>query len=254
MYTCAAKVDIGVCEGHNDDRMLLGGKLIDSGTVTERIEGQMLLAAVCDGVGGRANGYAAAEITLRFLAFLNRTGVGGDTLRNAIEEANNRVRAYQREQNLLDGARTTLAGVYAEGNGLYVFHAGDSRVYRFRHRYLMQLTKDHSYVQDMIDLGELTVEEAMRHPKRNLIHKCVGHEETVNPKISYYEDDFEENDILMLCSDGISDVLTNREIREIILNHKEDPELGACCEAIYQQAICNGSRDNLSVMLVRKEG
>ena len=254
MYTCAAKVDIGMSENHNDDRMLLGNNLIDSGTVTKRIEADPLLAAVCDGVGGRARGYAAAEITLRVLAVLNRTGVGEDTLRDAIEEANRRVRAYQQEENIPNGARTTLAGAYAEGNGLYVFHAGDSRVYRFRHKYVMQLTKDHSYVQDMIDLGELTAEQAKTHPKRNLINKCVGHEETVNPKISYLEDDFEEQDILMLCSDGISDVLSNREIGNIILEHKEDATLDACCEEIYQRAISNGSLDNLSVMLVRKDG
>ena len=254
MYVCAAKVDIGISESHNDDRLLLGSNIISDGTISATIDDDFILAAVCDGVGGLSHGYKAAEITLSFMAFVNRKGVTGATLKNAIEEANRRVRKYQTENDLANGARTTISGVYAENSTFIIFNAGDSRVYRFRHKYVRQLTKDNSYVQDLIDLGEISFDEAKQHPQRNLINKCIGNEETVNPKITQADNEFIQGDIIMLCSDGISDVLSNMEIQEIIYRHKDEKDLSHCCEAIYQKALDNGSMDNLSVLLIRKDG
>ena len=254
MYICAAKVDIGVSESHNDDRILLGGNIISDGVISSVIDDEYILAAVCDGVGGLAQGYKAAEITLNFMAFINRSGVIAGTIKNAIEESNRRVRKYQIENNLPNGARTTISGFYAEKDTFIIFNAGDSRVYRFRHKYVRQLTKDNSYVQDLIDLGEISPDEAKTHPQRNLINKCIGNEETVNPKITVLDNDFIQGDILMLCSDGISDVLTNMDIQEIIYQHKDEKDLTHCCEAIYQKALDNGSMDYLSVLLIRKDG
>lgn len=253
MFTCAAKVDIGVCETHNDDRLLLGRDLVTHGELSARIAQDHLLAAVCDGVGGMAKGDLAAEMTLNFMAFVHRKGVNAATLHNAIEEANRRVRNCQKEQHLHSGARTTIAGMYADGDAFLVFHAGDSRVYRFRHKYLTQLTKDHSYVQDLVDLGEITQEEARTHPRRNVINKCIGHEDEVNPKITDLEGEFDVGDVILICSDGITDVLTNREIQGILTWHRDDENLSECCNAICSKAIENGSQDNMSVLLIRKE-
>ena len=253
MYTCAAKVDIGVSEAHNDDRVLIGRNVISDGNVSTVIPEHYLLAAVCDGVGGMAKGYMAAELTLKFMSFAHRKGVNAETIHNAIEEANRRVRAYQQENNLLNGARTTISGMYADDEVFMVFNAGDSRVYRFRYKYITQLTKDNSYVQDLIDLGEITPEEARSHPERNVINKCIGHEEEVNPKITYLDDEFDVGDIIMICSDGICDVLTNKEIQAILALHKDDENLSECCDKICSKAIENGSQDNMSVLLIRKD-
>jgi protein phosphatase len=253
MFTCAAKVDIGVSEAHNDDRLLIGRNVITDGTVSAKISDTFLLAAVCDGVGGMAKGYLAAEMTLKFLSFVHRKGTSADTIRNAIEEANRRVRAYQVENNLINGARTTISGIYADEDLFLTFNAGDSRVYRLRYKYVSQLTKDNSYVQDLIDLGELSVEEAKVHPKRNLINKCIGHEEKLNPKVTDLSGEFDYGDIIMICSDGISDVLTNKEIQTILYNHCDDSDLSDCCNEICEKAIANGSQDNMSVLLIRKD-
>lgn len=254
MFTCAVKVDIGVSEEHNDDRVLIGKNVISTGTFNQKIEDNYIIGAVCDGVGGLVQGYKAAEITLNFLTFLNRSGVNTETLRIAIEEANRRVRNYQKENNLVNGARTTISGIYADNDNFIVFNAGDSRVYRFRYKYLLRLTKDNSYVQDLIDLGEITPDEARNHPKRNVINKCIGNEEIVNAKISVLDGDFIQGDILAICSDGISDVLTNKDLQDLILQHKNDIDLTQCCENIYQKAIEQGSLDNLSILLIRKDG
>lgn len=253
MFTCCAKVDIGVCEAHNDDRLLLGRALISEGTVSTTVSEPYLLAAVCDGVGGMAKGYLAAELTLNFLSFLHRQNVQPEAIRNAIEEANRRVRAFQAENGLENGARTTLSGIYTHGDRFLTFNAGDSRVYKFRYKYVTQLTKDNSYVQDLVDLGEITPEEARVHPKRNVINKCIGHFETVNPKLTDYSGEFESGDIIMICSDGICDVLTNKQIQTILYEHSDDPDLSDCCNALWAKAIENGSQDNLSVLLIRKD-
>lgn len=253
MYICAAKVDIGVSESHNDDRILLGSNIISDGIISTRIEDNFILGVVCDGVGGLVQGFKAAEITLEFMAFLNRNGVAEATIKNAIEEANRRVRKYQEENNLSNGARTTISGIYSDGKAFYIFNAGDSRVYRFRYKYVRQLTKDNSFVQDLVDLGEISPEEAQKHPQRNMINKCIGHEETVNPKVISMENDFIQADILMICSDGISDVLSNLDIQDILNQYKDDTDLVYCCEAICQKALDNGSTDNLSVLLIRKD-
>lgn len=253
MFVCAAKVDIGVSESHNDDRLLIGRNMIADGVVSTKITDDYLLAAVCDGVGGMAKGYLAAEMTLNFMSFIHRKGTTPDTIRNAIEEANRRVRTYQAENDLQNGARTTISGIYLDGEQFLTFNAGDSRVYKFRYKYVTQLTKDNSYVQDMVDLGEITSNEAREHPQRNLINKCIGHEDEVNPKVTDYSGEFEDGDIILICSDGISDVLTNKEIQSILYDHANDEELSECCIAICDKAIANGTQDNMSVLLIRKE-
>ncbi len=148
---------------------------------------------------------------------------------------------------------TTIAGIWADADHFYVYNAGDSRVYRLRHRYLMQLSRDHSLVQDLVELGELTPEEAKHHERKNVITKCLGYEDVCNPRLVDLDADFAPGDLLMLCSDGIYDDLEDTEIRDILRNHKNDEQLDACCEELYQTAIARGSKDNLSVIVVRKE-
>lgn len=253
MYTYAALVDIGVCEKQNDDRVLIAGKVLEGGTVSGKLEKSECLAAVCDGVGGMAMGYRAAEITLEFMAHLDRAGVEGETVRKAIEEANRRVRAQQLAANLPDSMRTTIAGIYADADRLLVFNAGDSRVYRLRYKYLMQLSKDHSLVQDLVDMGELSREEMRNHPKRNVINKCIGNEESVGARVVDFAEDFVKGDLLLLCSDGITDYLEDARIKEILTQHKAEDDLTVCCKAVFEAAVAAGTQDNMSIIIIRKD-
>lgn len=253
MYTYAAKVDVGVAEKQNDDRVLISSILLTDGEISGKIQKEEIIAAVCDGVGGLSQGYRAAMTTLERISHLNKSDVTIDEVKNAIEESNNRVRNMQNIENLQKGMMSTVAGIYANKEKFIVFNAGDSRVYRFRFKYIMQLSKDHSLVQDLIDLGELSIDEAKNHKQKNIINKCIGYEEQVNARIIDMNADYIEGDILMICSDGISDVLNDLDIKNIIMEHKKDEDLRECCVHIFNRAIQEGSLDNLSVILLRKE-
>ncbi len=150
-----------------------------------------------------------------------------------------------------DGLRSTLAALYVDGETVYVINAGDSRVYRFRSGELVQLSKDHSVVQNYIDMGEITEEESYSHPKKNLITKCIGNEERVNARIVDFSEDLQLGDMFILCSDGLSDCLRTREMR-VMLNEDNKP-LSELCRLLTKKAIEKGSTDNISICLMRKE-
>lgn len=253
MFTYSSKVDIGVYEEQNDDRAIVGPIILTDGEISGDIQKNHVIACICDGVGGLAHGNRAAMITLEVMSHLNRSAITSADILSSIEIANQRIRYTQSIENLQDGLRSTIAGIYADENRCYVFNAGDSRVYRFRYKYFTQLSKDHSLVQDMVDLGEITPDEARFHPQKNIINKCLGNDETVNPRIIDYTDDFLNGDIILICSDGLTDEVSDSELKEIILKHKQDKELNACCLELYNNAIEKGSKDNISLILLRKD-
>ena len=252
MYTYAMKVDIGVSEKQNDDRALLSDILLMGSCLSGKLEQDSVIAAVCDGVGGLEQGYRAAMCCLERISHLGKADITKEEIHEAIEEANVRIRNMQSMEKLHRGMMTTVAGLYANAEKFFVFNAGDSRVYRFRYKYLMQLSKDHSLVQDMMDMGEITPEEARYHEKKNVINKCIGLEEVVNARI-IEDEDYTEGDIILICSDGISDVLCETELKEILFEYGEEENLDTCCEKIVEKAIQNGTQDNMTVILLRKE-
>lgn len=251
MYEFAAISDIGPRFKINDDRILVNDRILDNSEIDGKIENSFLIAAVADGVGGLQMGYEAAEISLKSVSGLNQSGLGRQEIRSAVETANKRILQRQREINNASALRTTLAAIYISDEICYVINAGDSRVYRLRDKKLELLSKDHTVVQNMIDSGELTVEEAYTHPRRNVITKCLGDEEKVNARIVDYSNDLKLNDIFIICSDGISDCLRDSEITAIIVDTKFS--LQNACKEIINKAIDNGSTDNISVCLLRKE-
>ncbi|MCR5598302.1 MAG: hypothetical protein K6G19_09005 [Lachnospiraceae bacterium] len=253
MFSFAGKVDIGVYEESNDDRILIGSHLLTNGQFSGKTENPFIISAVCDGVGGMAQGYRAAMTTLEMFSHLDKPGVSSEIIKETIEVSNRRIRNIQSIENLYNGLRTTIAGIYADENKFIVFNAGDSRVYRFRYKFFSQLSKDHSLVQDLVDMGEISSEAAKTHPKKNIINKCLGNDEVVNPRIIDMSDDFIKDDIVMICSDGISDEVPESDFKEIIMEHVQDEDLMTCCEQIFKRAIEKGSKDNLSVILLRKE-
>ena len=253
MLRYAGLVDIGVYEKQNDDRALLGNHVITEGSFSGETQEPYFLAAVCDGVSGMQQGGRAAELTVSMLGECSRAGLTRAELREKIEEINKSIRLLQQQENMQNGLRTTLAGIYLDGDRLTVFNAGDSRVYRLRYRFLRLLSKDHSLVQDLIDLNQLTPEQARRHPQKNIINKCIGHEENVNPRIREYADDLTDGDLFLLCSDGITDVLPDEHLQAFLAEHAEDADLSVPCRLLRDAAAAYGSMDNMSVLLIRKE-
>lgn len=254
MFRYSVLIDIGVHESHNDDRVSVDGNLVEDGWLLGTVDKPYFLAAVCDGAGGVKQGGRAAGMAAAAIGRYSREGLSPADIRAAIEEINSRIIAAGEAEGAKNELMTTIAGIYASGENVIVFNAGDSRVYRFRGKYIRQLSKDHSYVQDLVDIGKITPEEAHLHPKKNIINKFIGIEQPVSPRIKELSDDLIEGDIYMICSDGITDVLTDAEICEIISSHSRDTKLDGCCRALRDAAVRAGSLDNMTVLLIRKEG
>lgn len=252
MYSYAAIVDKGPVFEVNDDRVLIGNTIIKEGEFEGKIQDNYIFLAVADGVGGLQLGYEAAELTLKTVSELFQPNMDRVSIRNYIEEANQKVIFRQKEIGRRDGLRTTLAALYIDEKRVYVANAGDSRVYCFRNGKLQQLSKDHSVVQNLIDVAEITEEESYTHPKRNVITKCIGEEDRVIARIIDGSEELCIGDVFLLCTDGISDCLRINKIEDILINRNER-SLIEICRDIFQNAINNGSKDNISICLVRKE-
>ncbi len=254
MWNYAGFVDIGAVEEQNDDRAVIGLSLLSNGAISGKIETPYIVAAVCDGVGGRLSGDRAAEMSCE--VFATKTYLEGKTVNDiidAIESANEMIYLTKVKENAPNSLFTTIAGIYADDEHLFVCNVGDSRVYRLRYQYLMRLSKDHSLVQSLLDAGEITLEEAWNHKKKNVITNCLGTAEKVNPRVVDLSDDIQERDLFFICSDGICDVLKDEEIRDILVQYRNSDNLMECCEKFKKSAIEHGSKDNMSVILIRKE-
>lgn len=252
MYTYAAITDIGPCYEKNDDRILVADEVLSEGENGGIWEKEYFLAAICDGVGGLDCGYEAAQTGLLAIRELSGRHPDRSSIRSAVETANTDIRMQQEHRGLVDGMRTTLAGISVYGKDAYVFNAGDSRVYLYRKERIRQLSKDHSVVQELIDIGKLTREEAKIYPDRNLITKCLGEEEHVNARIIDMTGEIEAGDVFLLCTDGMTDSISDEELEELLRTGEGIP-LHILCRQMIDRAIKNGATDNISVCIFRKE-
>ena len=163
---------------------------------------------------------------------------------SAVEYANMVVYEKSKETQELEGMGTTLEVCLIYNNKAYIGHVGDSRVYRIRKEVIRKLTKDHSYVQQLIEDKKITREEAKNRPKKNMITKALGCTPYVEPDLRARN--FEKGDIFIICSDGLSNMLDEKRIYEII---KEDLENAA--ERLVNAANQAGGYDNITVIIIK---
>lgn len=209
------------------------------------------LAVVCDGMGGAAAGLLASDLaSARFIAFA-RSGLeaGGtedvvDVLRQAADAANRSV--YQRacDNPECEGMGTTLVGAYFHRRGASIINVGDSRAYRASRDGIVQLTKDHSLVQKMVDAGQLTPAQAKHHPRRNIITRAIGGEAFVTSDI--FSVPLRDKDRFILCSDGLSNAVDEAEIHRLVLA-ADDAE--SACRSLIHAALENNARDNITAIV-----
>ena len=164
-------------------------------------------------------------------------------LKDAIEYANSVVYKKAQSKENLRGMGTTLDVCLIYNSRIYIGHVGDSRVYRIRKEFMRRLTKDHSYVQTLVDDGTITKEEAYSHPKKNMLTKALGCLETVEPDV--YTKTFIKDDIILMCSDGLTNMIREENIYEIIKQDKEN-----AIENLVKQANDNGGLDNITVVII----
>ncbi|MBQ2847944.1 MAG: Stp1/IreP family PP2C-type Ser/Thr phosphatase [Clostridia bacterium] len=237
----AARTDKGVVRDNNQD----------SYTACE-LEGGAVLAIVCDGMGGAAEGALASSeavrlikerIAERFLSDMSDLSIKS-LLISAIENANKHIYNLSKTDESYEGMGTTAVAVIIANSYVYIAHAGDSRAYKISDEKLIQLTRDHSIVQRMIENGEITAEEATDHPSKHIITRALGVDDEI--KTDFCQEMFDDGEILILCSDG----LTNYSKPDDILRLTSDGCYYKYADRLVNLANQNGGGDNITVVAV----
>ncbi len=240
-FSCAARTDVGVVRSGNEDAYLMAA--------------ERGFFVVADGMGGHAAGEVASEMATRLVAegFTPTRGMSDDELMaqmvSSIRAANGAIFERTLQEHDKRGMGTTVTVLALLPRRYLIGHVGDSRAYVLRGETLTQLTKDHSYVQEQVDAGRLTPEEARVHPYANVITRCVGSSGDVVPDL--YIGTLEAGDVVLLASDGLTGMLEDDDLKEIIEHH--DSPLEARVDRLVEEANRRGGLDNITVVLVKIE-
>ena len=209
------------------------------------------IVIVCDGMGGARAGNVASSMAVElFMEQFTQTDSiqnDGDRMRLAAETANREV--YQRAITDPDcmGMGTTLVAALAGEHTAVILNEGDSRAYHINQNGISLITRDHSLVEDMVERGELTRDQARTHPHKNLITRALG-AESVLMADCFYQNLF-PGDYLLLCSDGLSNIVTEQEMLYEVIHGGENED---CCQRLLDIALERGAPDNVTVVLVRR--
>lgn len=238
--------------------------LTDPGQMREQNEDNIAMAAaaglavVADGMGGHRAGEVASRLAVEaiqrhIIGTLAEAQGNGDgvievaAVRDAIKLANAAIYELARQQPEYAGMGSTVVAALFYGDKLCVAHVGDSRLYRFRDTILEQVTEDHSVVQELVSRGLVTAEEARQSISKNLVTRALGIDPDVEVDVS--EQDVFDDDVYLLCSDGLNDVLADGDIEMMLTEHGRDLE--ATARHMVNTANTRGGPDNISVILVR---
>ena len=245
MYYCCGVTDKGVMP-HNEDSMLINGSVMDS-VSSEHMLKEPFLAAVSDGVSGERSGELASKMCLELLRDKGFTG-GGD-LEEKLLSVHHGLADYSESDPETHNMQATICGIAVDGEKrIFTFNVGDSRLYRYRGGRIKQISRDQSLVQLLIDEGAITTEERRTHVHRNIIFPVLGNvksEPTID--IAELEGGMEYGDLLLLCTDGLSDYVSVLDMEEILEMPKN---LKTRLHLLMDKALGNGSKDNITVIAV----
>ena len=228
--------------------------------IIERCESHnCLVLALCDGMGGAKAGGVASQLSNK--AFVShiygkltsrvKKRLDYETLlKEACSEANGVSFEYSQFDEAFNGMGTTLVGGILKYDGAgYIVNVGDSRAYQIsrRHHQITQITRDHSLVEELLEYGAITEEQARVHPQKNVITRAVGSEAQV--EADFFRFTLKSGDILLICSDGLSNTLTDQEMLYFAEQYP-DPE--TLCRQLMDCALARGARDNVTVLAVTK--
>ncbi len=239
----AGMTDVGMSRENNQDTFSYG---FISDTVG--------YAIVCDGMGGENGGDIASNMAKDIIVSRLQQGfhpeMDQNQIRNllltAISAANIEINLKAAENPTLVGMGTTVVAVILTNDYAYISHVGDSRAYLYRDKQLSQITTDHSIVQELISQGKLSEDDAAEYPHKNLLTRAVGAHKSVN--VDYLEIEIEENDQLLLCTDGLSNFCSE----DVISQHleAETPELS--CKLLINAACESGGFDNITAIVIKQ--
>jgi protein phosphatase len=240
--TVAARTDVGMIRSGNEDSFFAHAT---------RERGIFIVA---DGMGGHAAGEVASEMTVQIISRelhdLDSLGDSAlDKLAGSIRHANQAVYERTMQESDKQGMGTTASVLLVSGNKFLIGQVGDSRVYLLRDGALRQLTKDHSYVQEQVDAGLLTPEQARYHPYSNVITRCVGASDNVEPDT--YTGEIRPGDVFLVASDGLTGMVDDRRLQQLLLSRAS---AGRVVDALIAEANYRGGLDNITAIVVQVTG
>ncbi|MBR6968138.1 MAG: serine/threonine-protein phosphatase [Ruminococcus sp.] len=245
MYYCCGITEKGVMP-HNEDALLIKDSVVDEGASEQSLSAPFI-AAVSDGVSGERSGELASRMCLEMVRDLNYTGE--TRLAEELLEVHKKMASYSESDPEMHNMQATLCGIAVdEENNILTFNVGDSRFYRYRGGRIKQISRDQSLVQLLIDEGAITHEERKTHVHRNIIFPVFGNVKSA-PQIDTVRLDggMEYGDLLLLCTDGLSDYVSVLDIEEVLELPKD---LKTRLELLVKKALDNGSKDNITVIAV----
>jgi protein phosphatase len=260
-----ARTDVGQVREHNEDNFLVGDLtrrsrgLLEANRATA-IGPQGCVFAVCDGMGGAAAGEIASQLAVDIIYERLVDGLGDSTrpmkrdelarrLVRSVETAGLRIFHEAKADRSRRGMGTTVTAAALVDDVLFFAQVGDSRGYILRGETLVQVTRDQSLVNQLIEAGQLTEEEAETFEHNNIILQALGTSDTVQVDLTYVE--LRKGDILLLCSDGLSGMVRFEEIRELLKSSVEPLDI---CKALTERANMAGGHDNITVIVVQFDG
>jgi len=231
---------------------------------TEQLYDNAVLCLVCDGMGGANGGQTASglasstfvkQVKKKLADFESKSQLrfGGEDseiekiLKKAVTAANSEVYKKANKNKELSGMGTTLVSALIIDNCMYITNVGDSRLYLVYDEEIEQLTRDHSYVQTLIDMGQITPEEALVNPHKNIITKAIGTQKTEEPDITFCNLAEKNAKYVLLCSDGLTNFVDNKTIHSIIT---EGDSLEEICKTLIDKANENGGGDNITAVVI----
>ncbi|MDE6658546.1 MAG: Stp1/IreP family PP2C-type Ser/Thr phosphatase [Eubacterium sp.] len=237
-----AKTDKGIVRSSNQDAYAVG-----------EFPDEVAWAVVCDGMGGHAGGNIASALAVKVISDkINasyRENMRDSSIRNmldsALTAANMEVYDMAEADPELRGMGTTVVCAIVKNGYAFIAHAGDSRAYIYDGE-LRQITTDHSYVQTLVDIGKITQEEAEHHPNKNKITRAIGAEKIID--IDFDEVELNDEDVLILCTDGLSNYVSSDEM----INEVQDGKYYAFADRLVKKANHNGGGDNVTVVAIAK--
>jgi len=236
-----SKSDVGLVRHENQDS-----------SAFSVISSDCVWAVICDGMGGAKGGKVASTLAVEHIAeILNdnyRDNMSGEEIADmmiaAVEEANLLIYRTAMEDSDLAGMGTTCDLVFIRESSVHVVHVGDSRTYSIRGGKILQLTEDHSVVQEMVRRGELTPDEAMHHPNKNFITRAIGVNHEVH--IDYIEAEFAYGDVILICSDGLSNHVSRADMVKTVHENRGVMLI----DTLVEIAKRNGGSDNITVTVI----
>jgi PPM family protein phosphatase len=234
-FQCAARSAVGLVRNGNEDSALIGSQLI----------------AVADGMGGHAGGEFASSVAINTLSEIAPTFTNSDIdsesasdlFLNSLHTIDSQIHAVTQDEPQLAGMGTTLTALFVNNAEVSLLHIGDSRAYRLRGNDLEQLSADHTVLQELLNKGIISEAEAQVHPQRSMLTQALMGDRTLEPSLNVFEG--KVKDRYLVCSDGLTGVLSDKEIKSLI----KGKDAAAAVDALIDATYINGAPDNVTIVL-----